>query len=546
MSARFLFLVLALVAAALPAEAQEGFARVTVRVTGLAGDEVYLDQGSDAGLASGDTVELDGVAGGVPLLGVIRSVSRRSSRASIRGPIVGLGAGASGVVLVPEARLADAAKRGETPEHPPWTHAPLEWEDDVPLLAPVSSRTPEERDIDVRGRVYGRVDYTDDTRFDQQFTSGDVGLEVDVENPFGHGNSLGIEVEGYGQYADLDESDDDSDTRLRIDRASYRRDVLRGRPTGWEVGRFLHSEFAELGLIDGAEVVHRTEGGDRFGASLGILPLPDDTLSDDGDVSASVFYRFVAGEDERFSLGTAYQKTWHDGNADRDLVIATLDAYPSRAVSLYGTAWIDYYTSGDDPKSKGFQLTQLQAGANWRAQSGFGVGVFGSHLRWPELRRDEYDDVIRDTIDDGKVSRIGVNTRIPTSENTRLDGRVDYWKDQDEDGGSASMRYTLRDVLYDRGEVGFEVYGSDAQYTDSIGGRLTASRRFDTGYARILWDLTDFDPDEGDLSNLDQHYLRASYDVSLGQDWDLSLYAEARFGEKQESTGAGIYLQRRF
>ena len=46
---------------------------------------------------------------------------------------------------------------------------------------------------------------------------------------------------------------------------------------------------------------------------------------------------------------------------DRNLIVTTLDWNPDDQLSVFGSAWIDYYTSSDDVKGEGVELTNVRA-----------------------------------------------------------------------------------------------------------------------------------------------------------------------------------------
>jgi hypothetical protein len=551
--------------------------RIEVRVTAVSGEAVYLDQGREARIEVGDTVELR--PPGRPLLvGRIEALSRTSSRAGFVDPPSSVRVGQRGEVLVPLARLRPAEEpqapvesvepvepeeppgeaeppvvqegppRPDAPEHPEWEHPPEEWDEDVPLLAPAHVRPREERPRRTTGRLYTRFSVTRDDSFEEQrFTSSITGVDLETENPFGRGGVFDLRTEYSWRNSDTDGGQDETERRARLDRASYRWGGVRGQPQAWRVGRFLHGEFPELGLVDGAELVHRFEGGSRMGVSLGLLPEPSDEQASGEDLEASVFYRYVADEKESLALGAALQKTWHEGSADRDLLITTLDAFPTSLTSVHASAWLDYYTSGDDLKSSGFELTQLDVSGTLRTEGGHGLSAFVRHQKWPDVERDEFQSVSAGKISDGYVTRYGVNGWAQTSEHTRLSVRADQWEDDEDSGGSGNLRLALRDVLFDRGEVTLETFGSTGSFNDVLGVRVGATKTIDRGRLGLSWHAAEYEQEDfvGGQSEILQHTVRGSCDLLFGQKWDVSIYVDDRFGDDQDSQSVGFYLQRR-
>jgi len=535
----------------LPARAQEqNIRRIDINVTAVSGKSITIDRGREDKLEDGDRIQLFPI-GGKRTPAVVRSVSRTSARAELTGTVAGVDVGTRGEVWLPESRFdppAEEPQQQDAPELPAWEYPPENWDTELPLLAPAKARTPEERDWRFFGRVYTSFDYTDDDQFGNTYDAWRSGTDFDIENPFKRGGVIQFKADYYTRSADVADGNDTDESELLIRRASYRWGGIRGGPSSWEVGRFLHREFAELSVVDGAEFVHQLDSGSRLGASAGFLPEPTDQFETGDDLATSVFYRYVSDPEETFSFGTAYQKTWHKGAADRDLLINTVDYFANRNTSVHATTWVDFYTSGDDRKDQSIELTQMQFDARHRSDAGNGAGIFASYLRWPDIQRNEFQTLPDDQIENNKVARIGANGWLRTSGKTRLHTRVDYWEDQDDTGGSGSLRWSLRDILYERGEVSFEVYGSQGKFSDALGVRIYANRRLDHGYLNLYWDSTNFEQTDfiGSQEELLQHRLGFSYDTTTLKKWDLSFWGEKRLGDEQDSWSAGVFLQRRF
>jgi hypothetical protein len=388
-------LVLVLLAAG--ARAQDGARRVEVHVTAIAGGSVYLDLGREAGIEKGDEVRLFPV-GAPEVAAEVRAVSKSSARAALLGPLDGLVVGDRGEVLVPvERAVSDAAPeggdapppappvyappgQGEVPEHPPWEHPPETWSDDVPLLAPVVAYEAEDRPTRMSGRIYEVFDWVRDQEAgDRRYLSSRTGVDLRWDDPFDRAGALDVDLELYHRRAEDDDGDED-ETELRVDRLSYAWGGGRDARTRWQVGRFLQHEFPEFGVVDGAEVGYRFDSGHRLGASVGLMPEWKDDLPTGDDMQAALFYRWVSDEEETLALGAGYQKTWHEGDADRDLIVLTGDYHPSAFTWLYGSAWVDLY-SGDDELKSGAELTQLQLNATHRFEGGHGIGAFLTQFR---------------------------------------------------------------------------------------------------------------------------------------------------------------------
>ena len=524
------------------------YVRIDVEVTAVQGTEIYLDSGQEAGIAVGDRVLLTPSMGS-SLSARIVSVTRTTARARLDTGQVplpdALEIGADGVVLIPAHDSKENSKES-APEHPPWKHDPIEWQEDIPLLAPIQGRKPEERDRIFRGRAYTSFDYTrDNASVDSTYSALRAGIDSELENPFGRGGNLQLDLAYTLRSTDVEDDGSETESLERIERLSYRFGGVRGEPRRYEVGRFLHSEFPELGLIDGIETVHRFENGARIGGSVGYLPEYDDHLGTGDDFALSVFGNWVNSEAERLALGAALQKTWHKGKPDRDLLIGTADWSATDTISLRTSAWIDFFTSDDDLEDSSASLTQLQATGTWRIKPRSGLSLTLSQLDWPQLLRNEFEPVTDEGIRDYKVTRVAARAWTPLSDITRLSVRVDQWSDEETSGAGGEVSVSTRDLLWEDGRFTAAVRAREGRTNKLTGLRLLASRNLKRGTLSLRYDAALFDQASG-LDNVLQHTATTSWDWSFSKGWDLSLYVEARFGDDQDSQAAGVYLQRRF
>lgn len=532
--------------------------RVAVEVTAVSGNSVYVSQGRAAHIEPGDTLVLF-PPGAEPVQARIQSVSRTSARGELPEGAAAVGPGVPGEVLVPEqrfnAKAGDGAPPAEPPsaqprEHPPWTQPLGDWQDDKPLLAPAFGQGAAARPTRIGGRVFTQALHTWDGGIDdRRYLFGRLGTDLRIDNPFHEGGRLRLAGELTRRESHAD--DDDVSSRGRLDRASYAWGDEALAPVRVEAGRFMPSEFPELGLIDGLEAhLPVANGASRLGASIGAFPEPFPSRATGDDTQASLFYRFRSDdEDERYVAGVALQKTWHRGTADRDLLFADLSLRPVDALSIYSSAWVDYYGSGDSIKAHGLQLTEFHLHGSYRLTDDHGFGVHTSQIRWPELKRAEFRALPADQIRDNRNSRAGVNAWHRFGDHVRLDERFDVWQDQDQDGLSANVRLSLREVLYARGDVSADLFRADGAFSDGFGLRLAAARAFDGGnYGRLGFEWSRFDQDQFNAPDrdLDLMAITSQIDLRLAPSVDLTLNADYRFGDGQNAFTLGFFSQVRF
>lgn len=532
-------------------EAASALVRVEVIVTAVAGGSVFLDKGRDAGIQPGDVVELRPL-GGELTLGVVRSVSRSSARVELPPDAPDPAPGDRGEVLVPASRFGEVAVTPEGEELPPprsWSSEEVGYDTQRPLLAEAQAKSAAEQGMSLTGRAFFQFTGNWDEQNDNEFQLWRTGVDVRAENPFGLGGVFQLEAEGYRRSLGLGAGDDSSTTRGQLDRASYTWGGTRERPERWQVGRFLQNAFPELGLLDGVEYSRRTDSGDTWGASAGAMPLPAPGRSSGDDTQVAVYWRSAVDEDSRLDLGVAYQNTWHRGSQDRNLLVGSLDARATDEISVHGLVLVDHYGAGDDLKDDGFELTEAHLNARWTPGGDGGVGVHATHLRWPELMREEFGELSDMQVTDGRLTRIGLDGWRRVTQALRLNARVDTWTDQNDSGESGSVRATLRDVLWERGDVSAELFVTRGASTEGRGVRLAARRTLeDLGSLGLLWETTRFEQEtlfftDGDV---DQQALRATLDADLGDGRSLSLYAERRDGDDTDSYNLGVFLQERF
>ena len=531
--------------------AQANERRVEVRVTFASADSVYLDQGENADIHIGDLVTLiSGARGHVEAR--IVALSSNSSRAKMvdgkRTPAVG----ARGTVVV-AARSADDVARGEdegpkrAPEHPEWTAAIPDRDPDAPLLAPAFLMRAHERAATFRGRVRVQMLIDEDRNGDRDatFSLYRGGLDLDATNVFGRGGLIEFSGELTRRVSEIGGLDDETEDDLRIDRLSYRWGQGFDSPLVVAVGRFMPRDTPEFGLVDGAEASFSVGEFGRITLNGGALPEPSADRKTFDDLSASVAWRWRDDERERLVTVLALQQTWHEGDADRRLVLARADWSPTDSVTLHGDTWLDIYDSQDEIKGEGIELTEARGSAVWNVTRDHGLRASASYARFPELLRYEFDDVAARFLENNEVFRAGVGGWHRLHENVRVDERVGIWSDQDDDGVTADLGLRFPDVILPRNEPALRVFRIDAATEDGFGVRVSDRHTFaDLSFA-LAWETSwhDFEL-SGDTRT--RQAVAATVDVYWAEEWSLSVETDYRFGDDQDAVSLSVYLEYRF
>ncbi len=518
---------------------------VEVRVTGVSGETVFLDQGRDAGVAIGDRVLIYSRAHGI-LAATVRAVSRTGSSCTLDAGTLAVEIGARGEVLAnrpqPEAKKPQDR---ETPEHPPWKNPPEEWDKENPLLAPAFSRRPEERPTQFIGRAYLRGAYVSDQVVNHNtYTVARAGLDLTVINPVSWGGAAHVRAEGNYYATKLEEGDDTSDTEPRVDTLSYEWGGLRGQPLHVEIGRFLHDELPQLGSVDGAEVSYLF-GSFRVGGSAGWMPDAKRTVTLTEDLEGSLYARLTLGAREEFSAALAIQKTWHEGEADRDAALVAFDFTPSQWLSMSASAWVDWYTSDEVVKDAGFELTEAHASAIYRLNMNHGVGLFYTRIQRPDVLRDELEPEVAEFLKKNLSTYYGAYTWHRLSAHVLVDTRVSPWIDVNgENGISGEARLALQNLLFDKGEIALAAYYTDSAFSTGPGARLSVSRLFAPVYATVWYDIARYEYPATERTAL-QQWVHLSLDAALSETWSASLTGDYRFGDDQDSYSFSFSLEKR-
>jgi hypothetical protein len=455
--------------------------------------------------------------------------------------------GAGAPAARPHLRPAPRREGAEGALPPPvFANHDDDWQAGEPLLARVRPVRPEEREPSLHGRSYAIFDATHASEGDRSDVFARLGTELVVENPFHHGGRLQADAEWNWRRVDVQDNDDEEGVQFRVERLSYATGGTRFEPEGLEVGRFLHEIMPEFGVLDGVQWTARTASGSRYGASVGFLPEPDEEFESGSDFQFAGFYRWVADESEELSASAGYQKTFHDGAADRDLFVTSLQRLPRDGWTFFGTLWLDAYTAGDDQKGTLFGLTQAYLSTGKRWASGSSLDLVYTHLEFPEMQRDEFLPVTDDQLADDHNERVSLASGLQLNDAVCLRTAVGAWVDQDDRGGDAELGFALHDFVFPGAFAEVAAFATRGSFLAELGARGSVGTAT-AGGGRLALDyeftqnrLDGFSSANDDLP---EHRLRLHGDHAWNS-WNVSWRLEALVYDDENALTLGLYLQR--
>ncbi len=522
---------------------------VTVRAA--AGRSVIIDQGSSAGLEIGQRVRFY-PPGANEIEGYVQNVSEDSARVEFPPNTPLPPAGSRGEVEVPVEPAGDSDQKepGEgTVDHPPWTRKLEVRDPDAPLLSPVYGLKEKDRPPTVDGRLFTQFNYTFDRGDGREsdYYLGRVGVSGTARNLFHDGGRLQFAGEGNVRGLSVAEGDDETDFEGRLDRLSYAWGGQQYSPYRAEAGRFYSQYVPELGLIDGVEGALRFHHGITVGLGGGALPLPDPDMQTGDDLGFHTFLQYESEAEHALMAILAYQKTWHLGDADRDLVLARMNVRPTESLRLYGSLKADIYTSNDTIEDTSFELSQAWFQAQYMPDSKKGASFTFSHYSWPELFREEYQGLSEELIVDGYVERGSLYGWFRPIENLRLSARGNLWKDQDDLGGGGEIGADILDI----NSVGTSIYSAlsytSGSFNDGMGGRIEVRQSWKSLDAFAGYQVFQYKQDDlisGSESYM-RHTVRSGLNWSHG-DWYHGLNGDYYFGDGESAVGLSFYTEWRF
>lgn len=548
-----------LTAASVRGQEQDTFLRLPLRVSSSSGRTIVVDRGTRDHVEPGDRVFLSPRSGGT-YRGTVSEVEERTAVVRLDDRELTPEPGTRGEVLVPRARIQPKEPEPgrqvepppdeprERPERGEWPERKDGWEEGMPLLAKVRPVRPDERPVRLTGRIWALGDLTQvpDTGVDDRWGNSTFrfGTAVDIDNPFGQGGAFRFD----GELNHWTRPDDQDDTDVLVRDFSYRYGGTRFAPNRWQIGRFLQSGMPEFGILDGLEWSRRLESGHRVGASVGYMPELDNELRTGEDLQFAGYFHWTADDLERMTFDVGYQKSFHDGDADRDLFVLKSRYLPNDDWDLIGTAWVDYYYGRDDVKGNGFDLTQAFFAATRRWEDGSGYELAWRHYTFPETLRYEFEPLDPFQLANDVSDRVSLGGWTGPPGTGRTHGEISGWIDETDEGGAAELGFGFNDVFFDRDEFDITAFGSIGSHTSVLGmrtslGRYTESGRWDLFYEFSNQHLHGRD-DSGD--DMFQHRFRGAHTFFLGARWSASLHAEGLIYDEDLAWSVGFHMQKTF
>ncbi len=529
---------------------------------------VTVDRGRNDRIEVGDAVELRPRSGEI-LHGTIARIDERSALVELQLRAVSPAPGTRGEVLVPVGRFEQprpvpppppvepspvdpqqpqpqqpGQEPPQDPTKPEWRNRDENYTPDKPLLAQVDAVPPSERLAGLSGRLYVIGDATKhpESDFDESFIR--AGIDARLTNPF----HLGGELRFDGELNSRTEYNDADGGNGLVRDFSYRLGGDRFSPQMWKLGRFLQVGMPEFGILDGIEWGIRGHFGDRFGAAVGFMPEPNDNLDGWDDVQASLYYVWSADLAQTISFGGGFQKTWHDGDSDRDLVVLKGHYLPLDAWQLHGTFWIDYYRGNDVNKGTGLELTQAVASASRSYENGNRLQFAWRRNAYPEVLRQDYLPTWAAEIARAESDLLSFDGWWRWSRETDLHTYLAAWNDDDHEGVAGELGFERKDWFGERSRTTVALFGNTGDAVAVIGGRVIWETDANDGMWQWLYEYSHVHEFgfPSDVADLDQHRFRGSRSFYTAAGQDLSVYGQLDLIGEDLAWSIGFYMQQKF
>jgi hypothetical protein len=245
-------------------------------------------------------------------------------------------------------------------------------------------------------------------------------------------------------------------------------------------------------------------------------------------------------------LGAGFQKTFHSGDSDRDLFVLKGHWLPEDAWQLEATSWVDVYTTDDDIKGSGVELTQVLASATrtWSADDRLRFAY--RHLVLPELLREEYRPLLADELRDDHADELSGEVSVRCSESARLHSYLAGWIDEDSTGGAVELGMDWSDLIQERSLTDVTLFANTGEFASVIGVRADWVRELDDGRWNVLYEIANHHEQgyPNDIDDLLQQRLRASRTFYQLLGSEVTLHGELRTWDDELSWTLGFFFRR--
>jgi hypothetical protein len=221
---------------------------------------------------------------------------------------------------------------------------------------------------------------------------------------------------------------------------------------------------------------------------------------------------------------------------------------PPKDWNLNATTWIDFDDAGNDGKTASTEITQAYVSANRQWESGEGLNLTYSRMRFPDIQREAFLPPEPNEIAANRNDRVSARGWRWIDSRKRFHGRVGIWSDEDDNGGDVAVGFDIKNLFIDRSNTDFTLFTTEGQFLTSAGARISFRKNQDYSFWALSYELTTndrhgFDDDSDDVF---QNRIRASGGLYRASGWSLSAYGQSVFGDEEDSISIGLYLQRSF
>ena len=432
-----------------------------------------------------------------------------------------------------------------TPDHPPWPNQDPGFTKDKTLLAQSRAVRPSERPLtwSLRTYAFGDVVKHPESDYDESFLR--LGADLRVDNPANGGGTFHMNAE----LARRQEYDGDTGAPLTLRALSYAWGGDRFAADRFEAGRFLQRDMPEFGTLDGFQWTRRLENNNRFGASIGFMPRPDDGFDGTSDMQLSVYHvwQLDAFATTQFSAG--FQQTFHDGDIDRDLLVLKGHHLPNDEWQADATLWIDLYDGSDAAGGPGVGLTQAVASLSRTWKDGNRVDFSFRHLQLPEIDRFEFLNLTPQQLADDRADKLAAEVWLQSSrQELRWRGYLAAWNDEGHTGGAAEVGLERRGWLAHDSNTRIDLFLDTAEFTSVFGARADWAANVSDGRWNLFYEISrhhqvGFPSDRDDLM---QHRVRVSRTLDRVLGFDLELHAQLQMWGDDLAWDLGFTFQRKF